>query len=198
VLANSPGCSIHDNLLYQWFVDTVIWSSPNTSYYRNTAVAAAETSLIVGFGSAPGSYIAMNSLNCNEDQAIELYATTNELAQLTLDYNNYGTVFQSDAQAKADPNTLVSFDDYPYFGGTRYLAMWYPDPTTNVPICYYSLTKWRADTGQDRHTLFADPKWVSPASADFRLLPGSPNLLNNGNQIGACGTKGVPYASDGQ
>jgi hypothetical protein len=181
VLANSPGCSIHNNVLYKWWIDTAIQSSPNTSFYQNTAVAAAEAGLRVGFGSAAGSYIAMNSLNGSHDHGLDLCATPGELAQLSLDYNNYGTVFQS--PGLADANTIITINGYPWFGGSRELAVWEPNPSTGVVKTYYSFAQWKADTGKDSHSIFADPAWVSPLQGDFRLLPGSPNLnlLDNGS-----------------
>jgi hypothetical protein len=184
-LANSPGCSIHNNVLYKWWIDTAIQSSPHTSFYQNTAVAAAEAGLYVGFGSAAGSYIAMNSLNGSHNHGLDLCVTPGELAQLSLDYNNYGTVFQSRARAKADPNTIIAINGYPSFGGSRELAVWEPNPSTGEIRIYYSFARWKADTGKDSHSIFADPLWVSPLQGDFRLLPGSPNLLANGNHIGA-------------
>lgn len=39
----------------------------------------------------------------------------------------------------------------------------------------YSLEEWRA-LGFDRHSVFADPLFVDPASGDYRVRPGSPAL----------------------
>jgi hypothetical protein len=184
ILANSPGCSIHDNLFYKWWIDTWISASSQTSYYRNTAVAAAETSVYLGAGST-GSSLTLNSLNCDGNHALELGLAPGELAQVSLDYNNYGTVFASRAIiAQADPNTIITINGYPWFGGSRELVYW-SNPSTGVVKIYYSFAQWKTDTGRDIHSIFADPAWVAPLQGDFGLLPGSPNLLANGNYIGA-------------
>ena len=196
VVSTSPNCSIHHNLIYQWWADLVIYSSPNTSIHHNTLVAAALTSLHFGFGSTKGSAVTNNTFNCYSDHAVQLCGTSNDLAQMCFDYNNYGTVFQNygPVLTKAAPNTFISVAGYPYFGGSRELALWYNNPASpSVYTNYYSLASWSGDHGKDQHSFFADPQWISPRQADFRVLLGSPNLLSSGDYIGAYETNDVIY-----
>ena len=189
-VAASPSCSIHHNVFYNWWVETEIFGSTNTCFYNNTAVGGARTGLLLGFGSAAGSVITNNSLNCYSDHAIELYGVKSVLSQLKLDFNNYGTVFQSAAASQADTNITIA--NYPYFGNSRELQIWYKT-TTDTGTTYYSFIQWKNDTGLDSNSIFTDPQWSAPQSADFRLQPGSANLLAGGNYIGAYGTNGVIY-----
>ncbi|MGD0898166.1 MAG: right-handed parallel beta-helix repeat-containing protein [Thermoguttaceae bacterium] len=39
-----------------------------------------------------------------------------------------------------------------------------------------SFDRWKADRGQDRHSIIADPKFVAPERGDFRLKDGSPAM----------------------
>ena len=52
-----------------------------------------------------------------------------------------------------------------------------------------TLAEWQERSGQDLHSLQADPMFVNPEAGDFRLRPGSPALGagEGGAGIGACG-----------
>jgi hypothetical protein len=58
---------------------------------------------------------------------------------------------------------------------------------------YLTMKDWREASGQDTHSLFADPKYVKPYGVmdrwDWRLRPGSPNLGagQGGTTVGAFG-----------
>ena len=54
---------------------------------------------------------------------------------------------------------------------------------------YGTLEKWREASGKDRHSIFKNPLYNDPASHDFRLKPGSPNIGAGagGAAIGALG-----------
>jgi hypothetical protein len=43
-------------------------------------------------------------------------------------------------------------------------------------ITHADLGKFADDTGQDRHSIIADPRWVDASAADYALLPGSPAI----------------------
>jgi parallel beta helix pectate lyase-like protein len=51
------------------------------------------------------------------------------------------------------------------------------------------LSWWQQNTGQDAHSIAADPRFVSPLTGDFRLQPGSPALTadSDGGAAGASG-----------
>jgi hypothetical protein len=63
------------------------------------------------------------------------------------------------------------------------------DGSPNPASVGADLREWRQVTGQDRHSVEADPLFVSPDDRDFRLRPASPAIGagRNGENIGALG-----------
>jgi hypothetical protein len=55
---------------------------------------------------------------------------------------------------------------------------------------FLNMEDWLEYSGQDRHSIFADPKWVDPRGGRFDVAADSPNLLPDGKIIGALGALG--------
>ena len=50
---------------------------------------------------------------------------------------------------------------------------------------FVNMEDWLEYSRQDRHSIFADPKWVDPRAGRFDVAADSPNLLPDGKIIGA-------------
>jgi len=121
-----------------------------------------------------------------------------ELKTFRSDYNNFGTIIRpvTVAQAKkTDPPAYkqIMAERFSARYGTRRFRF----RVLSKGIVrmsgkrYLALKSWRKATRQDKHSIFADPKYVKPWGAmdrwDWRLQPDSPNLGagENGSTIGA-------------
>ncbi|MBC8443344.1 hypothetical protein H8D79_01315, partial [PVC group bacterium] len=82
--------------------------------------------------------------------------------------------------------------DYNLFGpmvNRTQVAYVYAGSLSNLPASGPKLEDWQESSGQDAHSIQADPKFVNPRAGDFRLLPDSPAIGagEGGVNIGACG-----------
>jgi hypothetical protein len=102
-------------------------------------------------------------------------AGDDELARFDCDYNNLGTRLLD----PSPPHSLQPQDPLLRVNSKTMVEM--------NGVYFSSLEEWRKASGKDRHSIFADPKYVSPATRDFRLHPDSPNrgAGENGATIGA-------------
>jgi hypothetical protein len=111
-----------------------------------------------------------------------------------IDFNNYGTTFQ---QAEGTETPRGKFGrslpkPFPYLPSSREFQV-YEDTTDSAnPAQHVSVNMkdWQDFSGQDKHSIFADPKWVNPEAGRFDVAADSPNLLPDGQIIGATGCVG--------
>lgn len=77
-------------------------------------------------------------------------------------------------------------------GGTH-VAYVYSGLLSNLRASGSTLDEWQESSGQDAHSVQADPMFGNPAAGDFRLKPGSPAIGagEGGANIGACGIAGL-------
>jgi len=140
--------------------------------------------------------IKYNSLNWNADQLLSIQQPLDTLRnKCVIDYNNYGTTFKREegvilsgdrkyGKSLVKPfSYLPSNREFQYYRDTT-------DPSNEVTHVFGSLADWQTFSGQDKHSLFADPKWMDPKAGRFDVAADSPNLLPDGKIIGAQGFLG--------
>ena len=71
---------------------------------------------------------------------------------------------------------------------STHVAYVYSGLLSNLPASGPTLDEWQKSSGQDAHSLQADPMFANPAAGDFRLKPDSPAIGagEGGANIGAC------------
>jgi hypothetical protein len=163
----------------------------------NTASRCFHRVLEIAY-SAP-CYLRDNSFAFGSSYLMALTLTPEQLAALDSDYNNFAVQLREDTYAYAreahiviPPGERLKREDGFFLGESKSLASLgchKPDYTFDGGINIPTLTPWRERTGQDKHSIFAHPRYVDPQNRDFRLLPDSPNIGAgvNGGIIGALG-----------
>ena len=165
----------------------------------NTAARCFHRVLEIAY-SAP-CYLRNNSFAFGSSYLLALTLTPDQVAALDSDYNNFAVQLREDTYAYArqaniviPPGEMLKREDGFFLGESKSLASlgWHnPDYTFNGVLNIPTLTPWREKTGQDKHSIFARPRYVDPQNRDFRLLPDSPNIGagENGGTIGALGVE---------
>ncbi|MCL5781960.1 MAG: right-handed parallel beta-helix repeat-containing protein [Patescibacteria group bacterium] len=179
---------IHHNLIYGWWRGVQISSATRLKLDHNTITAISQASVnVIDASKTPGAEITYNSINFVGDHWLEIAFTEASKGNIKIDYNNIGTSFQSQTIPKVDPETNLTLPyTIMYSFKSREFVYTYSVPGNGLTSkVYYSFSKWKSDTGYDTHSIFADPKWEDPANGKFNLKSDSPNLLPDGNYIGA-------------
>lgn len=95
------------------------------------------------------------------------------------------------------PKEIIELtSDYNLWGPMRektQVAYVYSTNILDLAIPGHDLAEWRKNSGQDAHSLQADPIFAAPKKGDFRLKPGSPAIGagENGENLGACGVSRI-------
>jgi len=99
---------------------------------------------------------------------------------LWVDRLDFGLVLDHNLYAPAPNMRVVDVREYRQTEGGR---------TETLTIAGDTLTHWQQQSGQGKHSLWADPMFVDVAEGDFRLRPGSPAIGAgpDGVTMGACG-----------
>ena len=85
--------------------------------------------------------------------------------------NNGNYLFRGDVKEFASDRNLY----YSPYEHQKRIATYQRDGRRTVGVCE-DLASWREKTGNDRHGLWADPRFVDWRTGDFRLRPGSPAI----------------------
>lgn len=204
----SPGLVVEDCVVYR--TETALWlrESPNARIEGNTAAGNTFASLWL-LRSAAGTVVQHNSFTFEGLQPLRITAEQpGDLATFRSDYNNLATFFRKplarepalsqDERGRVQPaervlrraaaKFLVGLEgkvtraDLPGASDRIYRA-------ANGSLRFFSLEEWREASGQDQHSLFADPLYVDAERGDFRLRAASPNIGagREGRRIGALG-----------
>jgi hypothetical protein len=184
----SPNFSGEGNVLFRQESGFWLYQSPGARIVQNTCLSNL-------YGAAHFYYSVRGSVCKNNDFAfqgndvlvIEVEKGRKaDLNEFKCDYNNLGTmlreqppgtIFDSvtprEAVLHGYSKAIVGYTEYGGEGLTR----------------LQSLAKWRAFSGQDQHSIVADPLHRSVVRQQFELDPHSPNLGagENGATLGAFG-----------
>jgi hypothetical protein len=169
-------------------------ASPNGKIVHNTATGGdcALVRWANWWGPNENPIIQYNSLNFNGNQSLSIQQTKDALlSKCSIDYNNYGTTFTKWPQPGARYGASVPLP-FPYLPRSRELHTFTDatDPAKPATRVFYNMEDWLEFSGQDKHSTFADPKWLNPAAGRFDVKADSPNLLPDGKIIGALGYLG--------
>jgi hypothetical protein len=112
----------------------------------------------------------------NGEFQIQYYATNNIFENNIVNASSQGLFLHSITTSEPDPATL----DYNlYFSSTGAAGgIWRWNQTK-----YTGFTKYQQATGQDAHSSFANPLFLSSATPDLQVQPGSP-AVDKGNNLG--------------
>jgi hypothetical protein len=194
---DSPGFIADHNLTYSTEWGLVVWDSPNSKLLSNTSTCHTYAcATFIGTG-LRGTVCRNNdfAFGGNDVLVYDVQEGQREwIKELDSDYNNLGAHLRSsEGQMVQDdnPNGLkvdsVTPPDAFLQGGKAIVAFlvggWKPG------CRHLSMDDWRAVSGQEKHSIFADPRHVSYPRYRFELQPDSPNLGagEKGATIGAFG-----------
>jgi len=174
--------------------------SPNATVTHNTISQMLYAAARYDF-SLPGT-VQMNNSLCfsGNDVYCGGWHHPEELKTFRSDYNNIGTVIRAytlNAVKETAPPTYkqIMAEKFDAKYGTRRFRF-RTDAKAILSMGgkrYLTMKDWREASGQDKHSIFADPKHVKPFGVldrwDWRLRPDSPNIGKgqNGATIGAFG-----------
>jgi hypothetical protein len=171
----SPGFIGRHNVLFRqehafWF-----YHSPNVSLTHNTCVANLYSAAAFLY-SCENSVCRNNSFTWQGNDVIVIEENRGDKSKLKTfdcDYNNYGTAMREQpAGTKFDSLTPRQGEDF-LSGGSKAIVNY--SEYRGEGKRYVSLDEWRAFSGLDQHTLFADPLYRDSRNRDFRFEPNSPN-----------------------
>jgi hypothetical protein len=163
-----------------------LYSSPDARLVQNTCVSNLYSGAAF-YHSVRGSVCKNNDFayNGNDQIVIEISEDpTADLASFECDYNNLGT------QLREQPAGSIFDSVVPREGilfGYSKAIVGFTAP--GVRKRFVSMEEWRAYSGKDRHSIFADPLHRSCVRQQFEIDPQSPNIGagENGTTIGAFG-----------
>lgn len=183
----SPRFTGTGNVLFNQEIGFELLWSPGSTITRNTAVANLYGGVAL-VHSLQGTTLTSNSFAYQGNDAFtisEAEGGKERLAGFTADYNNYGVTLQGGAPG--DPPLQPRPKDRQLFTQTKAIVYFEEKP---IPYQRFrTMAAWREFSGQDAHSIFADPLFVDSVSGDFRLESTSPNrgAGENGGTIGALG-----------
>jgi hypothetical protein len=104
------------------------------------------------------------------------WRATNNVFDNNIVYAGSQDVFVDDVGTDGSPVGTFDYNDYYSTGGTSN-AKW---QWINQTSWTYTFASWTSRSGQDAHSTYADPLFVSVSTPNFNLQSGSP-ALNSGN-----------------
>jgi hypothetical protein len=175
VARGSPGFIAARNVIHTVETGMFLLDSPRSRFTHNTVLWNMYGAAYF-LRSAAGSVCRNNCFAFSGNQMMRIgTAADDELSRFDCDYNNLGTRLRD----PSPPHSLQPEDPLLRVNSKTMVEM--------NGVYFSSLEEWRKAGGKDRHSIFADPKFISPAAREFRLRPDSPNrgAGENGTTIGA-------------
>lgn len=187
----SPGLAADHNVIFGFEYGALLLQSEQSRITFNTILYNLYGA--IGYVRSTAGTVARNNsfAYSGNDQYVVTCADHKEMADFDSDYNNVGTNIGDayrpgavyDQKAVGAPEAFVVKDDFlNRHHNTKALF-------AENGKRYQSLKAWTEATGQEKHSIFADPTYVNAERFDFRLNPGSPNIGagEGGSTIGALG-----------
>jgi hypothetical protein len=108
------------------------------------------------------------------------YTNSAATADFVVRYNIFCRVTQWGSRYSSGWETLPEMDYNLWFSDDGVMAYWFGERIEGF-------AEYQQTTGLDAHSTFADPKFIDPASGDYRLAPDSParRIHPDGGPIGA-------------
>lgn len=194
LLDRSPNCRIAYSIVTRTRFGFRILRSPGVTLENNTAFKNLNTGAELN-RSCRNSVIVGNSFTFSGHSPIYMWEPDlSSFSTMVMDFNNYSNRLY-DYRSNGEPvHPVIPAARYGRVSGGKGVLEILPreQDTGDGRTRFHRLEDWQQYAGLDTHSVFADPQYVDPLRGDFRVLPGSPNILGDGRVIGAMGVAEVP------
>ncbi len=185
-LDRSPDCTLTGNIVGRMDKGFYLSRSPGAVVSNNSATRLMYGGLWL-VDSSQGTRVENNAFCFAGNDAVLIHEqSADAFASLQMDYNNWASSVQSAAKPLKLPFDYMSTSKAVV---TAKVAGYVSSVKLTHEDRLLSLEDWQKFSGKDKHSLFADPRWIDPAAGNWSLGPDSPNLKAgvNGQTIGATG-----------
>jgi hypothetical protein len=184
----SPDCVFTHNIMCRTGTGLFLNHSPGAVVEHNSASALDYGGLWL-IQSCRNTRVRNNAFCfAGNDSLLVEESSVEAFRSLEMDYNNWAAAALRAAQPLALP--------LPYLAaGKAVITVRVDGYPSDVPLQAESrlltLTDWQRYSGQDAHSIFADPRWIDPRAGVWELHADSPNLGagKDGATIGATGVR---------
>ena len=178
---DSPHFVLERSLLFRNDWTFILWRSPHSRIVSNTVRGHLHGGIQFYDGSLAGTVIMNNCLTYNGSYTyrIRVIPELNEMETARFDYNNLGTNLID--RWRDEPGVVPNLPRQT--GRAKHLVV-IRDPERRFISTFED---WQEYSGQDKNSIWADPKFRDVSAFDFRLMPDSPNIGagKDGATIGA-------------
>jgi hypothetical protein len=182
----SPNCVFTRNIMFRTGTGLVLNRSPGAQIEYNTASALDYGGLWL-LDSCLRTRVRNNAFCfAGNDSLLIRESSVQAFASLEMDHNNWA----ASALRASQPLPLP----LPYLTpGKAVISVTVEGYTSPVPLQaenrLLTLADWQGYSGKDKHSIFADPRWIDPRGGVWELHADSPNIGagKNGTTIGATG-----------
>ena len=193
LIEDSPDWNVSRSIFNRTEHGILAVRSPRIHIRHNTAFGNIYSGIAL-INSSAGSEVTHNTLNFTGNVSYRVDETDPQaFASLISDYNNFGThlwlvkeIDQGGTIRKVEgirpENDFTPAKHYGPMVGSKFMIEARIAKGSDV---FLRMADWRKFSGKDEHSIYADPLFVNPTGGDFHLRPASPNLLPDGQVIGA-------------